>query len=71
MEVLPTRSERSSMTLEIRDLVWLAFLAREVVERSMAKPMSQIYLNLQAFDMHLNFLAHPPSLAYNGYIMVC
>ena len=33
MEVLPTRSERSSMTLEIRDLVWLAFLAREVVER--------------------------------------
>ena len=22
----------------------------------MAKPMSQIYLNLQAFDMHLNFL---------------
>ena len=33
MEVLPTRSERSSMTLDIRDLVWLAFLAREVVER--------------------------------------
>ena len=71
MEVLPTRSERSSMTLEIRDLVWLAFLAREVVERGLAKPMSQIYLNLQAFDMHLNFLAHPPSLGYNGYIMVC
>ena len=21
--------------------------------------------------MHLNFLAHPPSLGYNGYIMVC
>ena len=44
------------MTLDIRDWVWLAFLAREVVERSLAKPMSQIYLNLQAFDMHLNFL---------------
>ena len=71
MEVLPTVSERSSITLDIRDLVWLAFLAREVVERSLAKPMSQIYLNLQAFDMHLNFLAHPPSLGYNGYIMVC
>ena len=42
MKVLPTNSERSSMTLDIRDLVWLAFLAREVVERRPAKPGGQI-----------------------------
>ena len=42
MEVLPTISERSSMTLDIRDLVWLAFLACEVVERRPAKPRGQI-----------------------------
>ena len=38
MEVLPTVSERSSITLDIRDLVWLAFLACEVVERRTAIP---------------------------------
>ena len=54
MEVLPTVSERSSITLEIRDLVWLAFLACEVVERRAAIPKSQIYPNLQAFNMHFN-----------------
>ena len=42
MEVLPTNSERSSITLDIRDLVWLAFLACEVVERRPAKPRGQI-----------------------------
>ena len=39
MEVLPSISERSSMTLDIRDLVWLAFLACEVVERRTAIPI--------------------------------
>ena len=48
-------NERSSMTLEAKDLVWLVVHAPEVQSGSATEADAQVDLNLWGCNIHLNF----------------